>query len=181
MDELLKVIGEHPAATAFGALGLACQLAWPWFRTRHVILSIQLGIGLLYCAQYALLDAWSAAGVCALGAMQTSLALAAGDRAWLRRAGLFFLPVVAALCLATWSGLPSLLALIGVTFVMVGRLQQDVLRLRVLQLGSAPFAIGHDMLVGAVPALIGCIVSACVASAALLREFHLRQQAAALA
>jgi hypothetical protein len=60
-------------------------------------------------------------------------------------------------------------------------LQQDVLRLRVLQLGSAPFAIGHDMLVGAVPALIGCIVSACVASAALLREFHLRQQAAALA
>jgi hypothetical protein len=179
--ELMAIISERPLATAFGVLGLACQLAWPWFRTRHVILSIQLGIGLLYCVQYALLDARSAAAVCALGAMQTSLALAAGDQPWLRRAGLLFLPIVASLCLATWSGLPSLFAMIGVTLVMVGRLQQDMLRLRVLQLGSAPFAIGHDALVGAAPALIGCIVSACVASAALLREFRLRRQAAARA
>jgi hypothetical protein len=50
-----------------------------------------------------------------------------------------------------------------------------------LQLGSAPFAIGHDMLVGAAPALIGCIVSACVASAALIRETRLRRRALALA
>jgi hypothetical protein len=176
---LMTIISAHPLAAVFGGLGLACQLAWPWFRTRNAILSIQLGVGLLYCVQYALLDAWTAAAVCALGAMQTSLALAAGDRAWLRSAGLFFLPVVASLCIATWSGLPSFLALMGVTFVMVGRLQQDMLRLRVLQLGSAPFAIGHDMLVGAAPALVGCVISACVASAALLRELHLRQQAVA--
>lgn len=175
MDELAKIFSEHPAAAAFGLLGLACQLTWPWFRTRRVILSIQLGVGLLYAAQYALLDAWSAAGVCTLGAMQTSLALAAGERAWLRRAGLVFLPIVASLCVATWSGLPSLFALIGVTFVMLGRLQQDTLRLRALQLGSAPFAIGHDLLVGAAPALVGCIVSAAVASAALLRERRLRR------
>ena len=181
MDELTRLIVENPGATAFGALGLACQLAWPWFRTRRVILSIQLGIGVLYCAQYFLLGAFSAAGVCAIGATQTSLALAAGERPWLRRAGLVFLPIVATLCLATWNGLPSLFALVGVTFVMVGRLQQDMLRLRVLQLGSVPFAIGHDVLVGAAPALIGCIVSACVASAALLRERRLRRQARAVA
>jgi hypothetical protein len=146
-----------------------------------VILSIQLGIGVLYCAQYALLGAFSAAGVCAIGATQTALALAAGDRPWLKRAGLVFLPIVAVLCLATWSGLPSLFALCGVTLTMLGRLQQDILRLRMFQLGSVPFAIGHDMLVGAAPALIGCVVSACIATAALLREFHLRRQAPALA
>jgi hypothetical protein len=144
-----------------------------------VILSIQLGIGVLYCAQYALLGAFSAAGVCAIGATQTALALAAGDRPWLKRAGLVFLPIVAVLCLATWSGLPSLFALCGVTLTMLGRLQQDILRLRMFQLGSVPFAIGHDMLVGAAPALIGCVVSACIATAALLREFHLRRQAPA--
>ncbi len=181
MDELMKIVSEHPGATAFGALGLVCQLAWPWFRERRVILSIQLCIGLLYCAQYALLGAVSAAGVCAIGAMQTTLALAAGDRPWLRRASLVFLPIVASLCLATWSGLPSLFALVGVTFVMLSRLQQDLLRLRMLQLGSVPFAIGHDMLVGAAPALVGCIVSACVASAALLRELRLRRKALAIA
>jgi hypothetical protein len=180
LDELARLILENPGATAFGVLGLGCQLAWPWFRTRRMILSIQLGVGLLYCAQYALLGAFSAAGVCAIGATQTSLALAAGDRPWLRRAGLVFLPIVATLCFATWSGLPSLFALFGVTLIMLGRMQQDVMRLRMFQLGSAPFAIGHDMLVGAAPALIGCIVSACVASAALLRELRLRRQAPAL-
>jgi hypothetical protein len=113
--------------------------------------------------------------------MQTSLAIAAGDRAWLRRAGLVFLPIVAMLCFVTWNGLPSLFALIGVSFVMIGRLQQSVLRLRMLQLGSAPFAIGHDMLVGAAPALIGCIISACIASAALLRDLRQQRQRPALA
>lgn len=181
MNELITILAEHPAATAFGGLGLVCQLVWPWCHTRRVILSIQFGIGLLYCAQYALLGAFSAAGVCAVGAMQTSLAIAAGDRAWLRRAGLLFLPIVAMLCFVTWNGLPSLFALIGVSFVMIGRLQQSVLRLRVLQLGSAPFAIGHDMLVGAAPALIGCVVSACIASAALLRELRRQRQRPALA
>jgi hypothetical protein len=146
-----------------------------------MILSIQFGIGALYCVQYFLLGAFSAAGVCAIGATQTSLALAAGDRPWLRRAGLLFLPIVAALCFATWSGFPSLFALIGVTLTMLGRLQQDILRLRILQLGSAPFAIGHDMLVGAAPALVGCIISACVASAALLRELRQRRQTLVLA
>jgi hypothetical protein len=138
-----------------------------------VILSIQLGIASLYCAQYALLDAWTASGVCALGAMQTGFLLAAGDRPRLRHVGLIFLPIVAAMCLATWNGMSSLFALIGVTFVMAGRLQTDLLRLRMLQLCSAPFAMGHDVLVGAPPALLGCVVSACVASAALIHELRL--------
>jgi hypothetical protein len=179
MGAFTSLFLEHPGATAFGALGLGCQLAWPWFRTRRVILSIQFGIGVLYCVQYALLGAFSAAGVCAIGATQTLLALAAGDRAELRRAGLLFLPIVASLCLATWSGLPSLLAMIAVTFTMIGRLQTDMFLLRLLQLGAVPFALSHDLLVGAAPALVGCVVSALVGVVGAAREFRLRRMAGA--
>ena len=180
MDGLITIISENPVAAVFGALGLTCQLIWPWFRQRRAILSVQFGIGSLYCVQYALLGAWSAAGVTAIGATQTAVAFAAGDRPWLRRAGLVFLPIVAALCLLTWNGLSSLFALSAVTLIMVGRMQEDTMRLRVLQLAAAPFGMGHDVIVGAAPALIGGVISACVAAAALAREIRLRRHQAAV-
>lgn len=179
MDDIAQILLETPLATAFGTMGLLCQLTWPMFRRRNAILTVQFGVGANYSLQYALLDAWSGAGVAGLGAIQTLLALFAGDRPWLRRAGFLFLPVVAAVCFATWSGIASLFALSAVTLIMVGRLQRDTLCLRILLLSAAPFGIGYDVLVGALPALIGAISSAIIATSMLVREIRLRRRTVA--
>jgi len=178
MDGLIDVFRENPLATAFGAMGLLCQLIWPVFRAHRAIMTVQFGIGADYSAQYALLDAWSGAGVAGLGATQSALALFFGQSAWFRRIGLAFLPVVATVCYATWSGPETLLAFAAVALIMIGRLQSDTLRLRILLLAAAPFGMGYDALVGAVPALAGGGVSAIIAAAMLMREIRLRRQAA---
>jgi hypothetical protein len=169
------IIREHPLAAAFGAAGLLCQLIWPIFRARRAIMTAQFGIGADYSVQYALLGAWSGAGVAGLGALQSALAFFAGDRPWLRQAGFVFLPVVGVIVYASWSGIESLFALAAVTLIMVGRLQRDMLRLRILLLAATPFGIGYDILVGALPALLGGIVSTGVAAAMLVREIKLRR------
>ena len=137
MTSFIEVFQNNPMAVIFGAMGLACQLVWPVFSQRERILSVQFGIGANYGIQYALLDAWSGAGVCGLGATQTAVALFAGERTWLRKMGLFFLPVVAFVCYATWSGYSSLFALCACSLVMLGRLQKDTLRLRLFLLAAA--------------------------------------------
>ena len=178
MSDFAKIFQENPPAAAFGAIGLLCQLIWPIFRARRAIITVQFGIGFHYSVQYALLSAWSGAGVAGLGALQSVLAFFADERPWLRNAGFFFLPVVGVIGYATWNGIASAFALAAVTLIMLGRLQHDTLRLRVFLLAAAPFGIGYDIAVGALPALMGGIVSAIIASTMLVREIRLRQQAA---
>jgi hypothetical protein len=176
METLIDSFLENPSAAAFGAMGLLCQLIWPVFHARRTIMTVQFGIGADYSLHYALLDAWSGAGVAGTGATQSALAFFFGDRPWFRWVGLAFLPVVVAICYVTWSGPATLFAFAAVTLIMVGRLQSDTLRLRILLLAAAPFGIGYDIVVGAAPALVGGIVSATIATAMLVREIRERRQ-----
>jgi len=137
-------------------------------------MTVQFGIGADYGIQYALLDAWSGAGVCCVGAAQSAVAFFAGERPWLRQVGVAFLPVAGAISYVTWSGIASILALAAVMLVMVGRLQHDAVKLRIFLLAAAPFGIGYDIAVGALPALLGGIVSAAIAAVMLVRELKLR-------
>jgi hypothetical protein len=178
MEALINAFLENPLATAFGTVGLLCQLIWPVFHARKAIMTAQFGIGADYSLHYALLDAWSGAGVAGTGATQSALAFFFGDRPWFSRIGLVFLPVVAVVCYVTWSGIETLFAFAAVTLIMVGRLQKDTLRLRILLLAAAPFGMGYDIVVGAAPALIGALVSATIATAMLIREINERRQAA---
>jgi hypothetical protein len=180
MESLLESILERPFAALFGSLGLTCQLAWPVFSTRHLMLAVQFGIGATYGLQYALLDAWSGAGICSIGATQTVIAFFAGDKPWLRKLGLIFLPVVGAVSYFTWSGYASLFALAACSLVMLGRLQKDTIRLRMFLLAASPFGISYDLSVGAMPALCGAISSAIVAAVMLARELRKRNEAAYL-
>ncbi|MCP4381359.1 MAG: YgjV family protein [Hyphomicrobiales bacterium] len=175
MDGIAAVFLENPLATTFGTAGLLCQLLWPLFRAHRAIVTVQFGIGADYSIHYALLDAWSGAAVAGLGATQSAAAVLLGDRPWFRWAGLVFLPAVAAVCYATWSGLPTLFAFAAVALIMIGRMQRDTLRLRVLMLAAAPFGMGYDILVGAAPALVGAIVSATIAAAMLGKEIRSRR------
>jgi hypothetical protein len=177
MSGFTEILQESPLAAAFGAAGLLCQLIWPIFRARKSIMTAQFGIGADYSMQYALLEAWSGAGVAGLGAMQSALAFFGGERSWFRNTGIVFLPVVGVIGYVSWSGIESLFALTAVTLIMLGRMQSDTLRLRSLLLAAAPFGIGYDIIVGALPALIGGIVSAIIASVMLAREIKLRKSA----
>jgi hypothetical protein len=179
MDGFLDVFQENPLAAAFGFAGLFCQLIWPVFRARRAIMTAQFGIGADYSLHYALLGAWSGAGVAGLGATQSALAFFAGDRPWLQNVGYFFLPVVGVIGYLTWSGIESAFALAAVTLIMVGRMQSDTLRLRILLLAAAPFGMAYDIAVGAAPALMGGIVSAIIAVTMLVREIRSRRPVAA--
>jgi len=178
MDAFVALVEENPLAVAFGVLGLFCQLIWPIFRARRAIMTAQFGIGADYSAHYALMGAWSGAGVAAIGATQTALTIIAGDRPWLRWTGLVFLPIVTVICAVTWAGIASLFALAAVSLIMIGRMQGDTLRVRIFLLAAAPFGMGYDIAVGSVPALIGGIVSATIAVTMLAREFRERRAAA---
>lgn len=176
MEAFTIFFQENPLATAFGVAALLLQLTWPLFRAHKAIMSMQLGIGVDYSLHYALLDAWSGAGVAGLSAMQSAMAIFIGDRFWFRWVGFAFLPILAGICWATWSGLPTLLVFAFVGLIMIGRLQRDTLRLRILLLSATPFGMGHDILIGATPALIGGFVSATIATVMLVREIQSRRQ-----
>ena len=174
MGEFTQTFLENPMAAAFGTMGLLCQIIWPVFRARKAIMTVQFGIGADYGMQYALLHAWTGAGVCCIGAVQSAVAFFAGERAWLRQIGIAFLPIAGVVSYVTWSGIASLFALAAVTLVMVGRLQQDAVRLRIFLLAAAPFGIGYDIAVGALPALLGGVISAFIAAIMLVREVRAR-------
>lgn len=165
----------HPVASAFGTAGLFFQLVWPLFRQRRTIMSMQFGLAASYSLQYALMGAWSGAGVAGLGATQSAISYFAGDRAWLRQVSIAFLPAAMVICYVTWHGLPSILALTAVSLLIIGRTQRDTLRVRMLLLAAAPFGMTHDILVGAAPALCGGIVSAIIATVMLAREVRARR------
>jgi len=176
MEAFTEFFQENPLATAFGAAGLLFQLTWPVFRAHRAIMTMQFGIGADYSLHYALLEAWSGAGVAGLGATQSALAFFVGERPWFRWVGLSFLPMVAAVCWSTWDGLPTVFVFAAVSLIMIGRLQRDTLRLRIFLLSAAPFGMGYDIAVGATPALIGGGVSAIIAAAMLIREIRSRRQ-----
>jgi len=178
MTELLDILGllnVDPRAALFGAVGLACQLTWPMMRTRPMILAVQMGIGAGYGLQYAELGAWCGAAICFLGATQTTIALIAGEKPWLKTLGIVFLPLVWIIAIATWSGVSSLLALTACSLTMLGRLQRDTLPLRGFLLSAAPFGISYDLVVGAGPALGGGIISAALSAIMLVRELRARR------
>ncbi|MEV8468134.1 YgjV family protein [Fluviibacterium sp. DFM31] len=160
----------------FGFAGLAAQFAWPFFRKRDAILTVQLGAACSYATSYALMGQKTATAVCLLGAIQTTVALLAGDRAWLSRLGYAFLPVVLTVGAVTYSGLPTLLAVAACCLVMIGRMQQDTLRMRGIQLTASPFGAAHDLFVGAWPNLMGAVVSFVIAFTAFRRELRESRQ-----
>lgn len=174
MTPLLAQLAEMPMASLLGAAGLTAQLAWPWLRRREAILKVQLGAACAYAASYALMEQDTATAVCLTGAIQTTVALLAGDRPWLGRMGYGFLPVVLGIGVVTYSGLPTLFAVAACCLVMIGRLQADTFRMRGIQLAASPFGATHDVLTGAWPCLAGAFVTFGFALAAFLREWRAR-------
>lgn len=161
---------DPSAAPLFGAAGLAVRIVSPLFVRRDRILVAQLAASCLFATSYGLMDQETATSVCLIGATQTTVALIAGDRPWLGRLGYVFLPVVLAMGVATYSGLPTILAVTACCLMMIGRLQHDLMRMRGVQLCATPFGAAHDIVVGAWPCLAGAVLSFAIAAHAFRRE-----------
>jgi hypothetical protein len=142
---------------------------------REHILTLQLGIASAYATHYALMGVTSGATVCLIGATQTTIALLSGDRPWLSRLGLGFIPLACLIGALTFSGIATILAVTACCLVMLGRLQSDTLRMRALMLAASPFGISHDAFTGAYPALAGALLSAAIAATAFHRELAVRR------
>jgi hypothetical protein len=87
------LLNSDMMAPAFGFAALAGQVVWPVLKKREHILTLQLGISCSYAAHYALSGCVSGTTVCIIGATQTTVALLAGDRPWLPRLGMGFMPL----------------------------------------------------------------------------------------
>jgi hypothetical protein len=170
-----QTASDNPLATGFGMAGFLCLVIWPLFRTRPAMLAAQFGVGIGYCMHYLLLAAWTGASVTALGASQTAFSLAVGRHPRLRVTALGFCPLIAVVVWATWSGVASLFAGLALMLIMLGRLQSDVIRMRVLLLAAAPLGMAYDVLIGSLPGLAGGSLALTISSVMLVRELRRRR------
>ena len=170
MINTAQTLIDPSLAPLFGVAGLAARVASPLFSWRRQILTAQLASSCLFAASYGLMNQQTATSVCLIGAMQTTVALLAGDRSWVNLMGYVFLPLVLVIGALTFSGAPTILAVAACCLMMIGRLQRDLLRMRGIQLCSGPFGAAHDVVVGAWPCLVGAILSFIIAAAAFRRE-----------
>jgi hypothetical protein len=166
-------------ANLAGAFAVCCSCTWPLLRQRRAILGVQVVGSGLFALHYLLLGAPTAAAMCAAGVVQGLAAALVSGRAL--RLGLFAaaLAGAAALTLATWAGLPSLLAQCGQLGSAAGRLQRDLQRLRLCFLGSLVFWVSHNLLMGSVWGLAADTLSLTALIAGLWRNRRRRSGVAA--
>ena len=136
-----------------GAGGIACNFAWPLFRSREGMLATQATACAFFTAHFALIGAMTGATMTTLAGMQAMAAIPLGSRPGFRVVYLATLPLIAAAMMASWHGLPSFFAALGLALTSVGRYQLDVTRFRTLILTSIPAWSAHNVLVGSVPGL----------------------------
>jgi len=89
---------------------------------------------------------------------------------WLRWPYYALMPALGAASLATWHGLPSVLAATATALSTIGRMQRNELVLRMLLLASTPCWTAHDLMVGSLPGLVADLLSITTDAAMLLRR-----------
>jgi hypothetical protein len=166
---MLTTIWSNPAASIFALLGAICFVTWPLCRTCRGMLLVQVGIGIGFGLHYALWGSSTAAIVNGLGAVQIAMSLLFGTDPRMRWLGFAIAPVIIGACVLTWSGPPSLLAAIGQTLMVLGRVQISPCAMRVLVLSGTLFWLAHDRIIGS-PLFIADALSLAIGSVILLRD-----------
>src|SRR5262245_52492244 len=169
VEHMLSVTVTNPIAASARLAGMTCLAAWPLFRTRSTMLIVYIGNNLGFVAHYAMLDEWTAAAMNGLMAVQTAAAIGLVRSPRLCLAYYLLLPVVAGASLATWQGLPSLLAAAATALSSFGRMQSNETFLRALLLASTPLWAVHDSVVGSLPGLVADLLSMATGAAMLLQ------------
>ena len=110
MEQALMVTTLHPVAACAGFVAMICFVAWPLCRTRPAMLVTYIGNNLGFMLHYSLLGQWTAVAMNGVMALQTVVAMFLAERPRLRWVYYLLMPALAGGSLATWHGLPSLLA-----------------------------------------------------------------------
>jgi hypothetical protein len=150
-----------------GILATAGLALWPLFRTRAVMLSLQLGALALLSLHYALLGVTTAAVVNALGTLQLAACLAFGTHPRLRFLGYGLAGLMVVSSITTWQGLISLLSTSGNVVIAFGRVQTRADVMRMIVLAGTPFWLLHDLLIES-PVVLADTLSLLVGLVALL-------------
>jgi len=150
-----------------GILATAGLALWPLFRTRAVMLSLQLGALALLSLHYAMLGVTTAAVVNALGTLQLVACLAFGTHPRLRWLGFGLAGLMVVSSIATWQGLISLLSTSGNVVIAFGRVQTRADVMRMIVLAGTPFWLLHDLLIES-PVVLADTLSLLVGLVALL-------------
>ncbi|ANC90537.1 YgjV family protein [Azospirillum humicireducens] len=135
------------AADAFGAAAFAGSCLWPLMKKRRALLAGQAATNLMFIIHYVLLGAHTAAALCLLVVTQALVAMPEGRNRWQTAAFAATVPAIAAIAVFTWSGLPSALSSLGITFSTLARWQSDAVRMRLLLLVAGAFWISHNAVV----------------------------------
>lgn len=163
------------AADAFGAAAFAGSCLWPLMKKRRSLLAGQAATNLMFITHYVLLGAHTAAALCLLVVVQALAAMPEGRNRWQTAVFAATVPAIAAIAALTWSGLPSALSSLGITFSTLARWQSDALRMRLLLLVAGAFWVSHNALVMSPFAMAS---DAFAAAANLLRLRSERRKAA---
>jgi hypothetical protein len=148
LDSLLAALTTPTPATVAGAFAVTLSGIWPLLATRRRILGMQVLSSCVWGLHFLLLGAHTAAAMCVAGALQGVAATMLRSR-WARDGVIGATVVVSlAITVATWSGIPSILAQSGQLASAVGRLQRGTQTIRLIFLGSEVFWVSHNVLVG---------------------------------
>ena len=149
----ITAVDTQLVPNVLGAGGILCNFAWPLFKRREGMLAAQAVACGFFTAHFAMIGATTGASMTTLAGLQALVAIPLGIRPGFRVVYLAILPVIGGAMLASWHGLPSLFAALGLALTSLGRYQLDATRFRTLILSSIPAWSAHNVLVGSVPGL----------------------------
>jgi hypothetical protein len=151
--KLMSSFDASLAANLLGAGGVLGNFAWPLFRRREGMLASQAVACAFFTAHFVMIGATTGAAMTTLAGLQALAAIPLGSRPGFRNLYLAILPLIGAAMLASWHGLPSFFAALGLALTSVGRYQLDATRFRTLILMSIPAWSVHNVLTGSIPGL----------------------------
>ncbi|MGD1876267.1 MAG: YgjV family protein [Kiloniellaceae bacterium] len=137
---------QDAPAILTGIAATLCLSAAPMFRSRRMILLVQLGAALCFSAHYLCLGLTVAAVANMLGMVQIGAALFAEKSRAMSRLGYALIGLMALLGFAFWQGPVSGLAVAAMVLIALARMQANELRLRGLLLAGGCFWMMHDFM-----------------------------------
>lgn len=151
-----------------GLAAATCLTAAPACRSRHSILVVQLAAGLFFAAHYLCLGLSGGALANILGSVQTAAAIFATRSAAMNRLGYGLIGLMVILALAFWQGPVTMLSILAMALISLGRMQTDERHLRALVIAGGGFWVIHDVIGQAWIALAADIGALAVGIAALM-------------
>lgn len=143
-----SLAGNSLASNLFGAMALAALFLSSLFIERRSILLLQSAGSTALGLHFLWLGVGTAAFTCAISVLQLLAAALITRRKYLLAFYAALLPILGWTVAASWHGLPSALAAVGLLFACTAQLQRSTALMARLSLCGAPLWFAHNLIVG---------------------------------